>query len=410
MIDRSGQQLGNYRVIRLLGRGGFAHVYLGEHLYLKTQVAIKILQAGVADEDSLKSFLKEARTVAHLAHPHIVRVTDFGVSDQTPFLVMDYASHGTLRMRYPKGVPLPFATILPIVRQIAAALQYAHDQQVIHRDIKPENMLVGRNDEVLLSDFGLALLAQSSHSQRTQDVIGTVAYMSPEQIQGKPRAASDQYALGIVIYEWLTGDRPFRGSFAELCTQHLFAPPLPLHEKQPTIAPDIEQVILRALAKDPKQRFDCISAFASALEQASHSSQPVALAPTPAQPPRVLTPGAPPERKKAFSDDVELDDDLLGKAEAVVREYDRASISLLMRRLKIGYSRAARLIDLLEERGVINHAEPGGKAREVLEQHGPVPRYSGGSKGRTLADEAADIMEEERLRAEFLKRRGERDG
>lgn len=123
MIDHSGQQLGNYRVIRLLGRGGFAHVYLGEHQYLKTQVAIKILQAKVIDEDSLKSFLKEARTIAHLVHPHIVRVMDFGVSEQTPFLVMDSSSHGTLRMRYPRGVPVPFATILPYVKQIAAAVR-----------------------------------------------------------------------------------------------------------------------------------------------------------------------------------------------------------------------------------------------------------------------------------------------
>ncbi|HXR64741.1 MAG TPA: DNA translocase FtsK, partial [Ktedonobacteraceae bacterium] len=115
------------------------------------------------------------------------------------------------------------------------------------------------------------------------------------------------------------------------------------------------------------------------------------------------------EVSEQASDDFELEDDMLEQAEQVVQEYERASISLLQRRLKIGYSRAARLIDLLEERGVISRAEPGGKAREVLEQHGPSPRHSGGGEGRTLADEAADIMEEERLRAEALKKQAERE-
>lgn len=166
------------------------------------------------------------------------------------------------------------------MKQIAEALQYAHDEKLVHRDIKPENMLVGRHNEILLSDFGIALIAQSSRYQSTQDVIGTVAYMSPEQIQGKPRKESDQYSLGIVVYEWLSGDRPFHGSFAELCTQHMFASPLSLHEKVPTLLPDVEQVVTIALAKDPKQRFGSVQAFATALEQANASQQPAFVAPS----------------------------------------------------------------------------------------------------------------------------------
>ena len=115
---------------------------------------------------------------------------------------------------------------------MASALQYAHDQKLIHRDVKPENMLVGRNDEILLSDFGIALIAQSSHSQSTdQMVTGTISYMAPEQIQGRPRPASDQYSLGIVVYEWLCGERPFRGAFKELCQQQMSALPPSLQEK-----------------------------------------------------------------------------------------------------------------------------------------------------------------------------------
>ncbi|HJT56479.1 MAG TPA: protein kinase [Ktedonobacteraceae bacterium] len=273
MTDRTGQQLGNYRIMRLIGRGGFAEVYLGEHIYLKTQVAIKILQTRVSNDDDMKGFLQESQTIARLIHPNIVRVTDFGVDGETPYLVMDYAANGTLRQRHPKGAVLQLPTIVTYVKQTAAALQYAHDEKLIHRDIKPENMLLGRKDEILLSDFGIALVAQSSRYQNTQDVVGTVAYMSPEQIQGKPRAASDQYSLGIVVYEWLTGDRPFHGSFTELCTQHMFATPVPLREKVPSLHPLVDQVVTMALAKDYKQRFGSVQAFANALEQASKLEQ-----------------------------------------------------------------------------------------------------------------------------------------
>ncbi len=273
MAEPIGQQLGNYKLTQLVGHGGFAEVYLGEHVYLRTFAAVKVLQTRLSGPEDIESFLTEARTIARLSHPHIIRVLNFGIDKETPFLVMDYASNGTLRQRHSRGSQLPLATILPYVKQVADALQYAHDEKLIHRDIKPENMLIDRRNDILLSDFGIALVAQSSHYQSTQDVIGTVAYMSPEQIQGKPRPASDQYSLGIVIYEWLTGDRPFKGSFTELCTQHMFATPPPLHEKVSTISPAVEQVVMIALAKEPKQRFGSVQAFANALEQASKKTE-----------------------------------------------------------------------------------------------------------------------------------------
>ena len=267
MDDRIGQQLGNYRLIRLLGEGGFAKVYLGEHIHLGTQAAIKVLHTQLGSEDA-SAFGTEAKTIAHLIHPNIVRVLEFGIEGKTPFLVMDYAPNGTLRQHHAKGSILSAATILPYVKQTAAALQYAHDQKLIHRDIKPENMLLGRNKEVLLSDFGIALVAQSSRHQNTQDVVGTVSYMSPEQIQGKPRPASDQYSLAVVVYEWLSGDRPFHGSFTELCTQHMFATPAPIRQKLPLVSPYVDEVLQTALAKDPHQRFSSVQAFADAFEQA----------------------------------------------------------------------------------------------------------------------------------------------
>src|SRR5437588_12409787 len=161
MADRVGQQLGNYRLARLLGQGGFADVYLGEHVFLGTQAAIKVLQMRLTNED-MEHFVSEARTIAGLKHPHIVRVLDFGIDNGTPFLVMDYAPMGTLRQRYPRGTRLPPAIISSHVKQVAAALQYAHDKKLIHRDIKPENMLLESENEILLRDFGLALVDQMS--------------------------------------------------------------------------------------------------------------------------------------------------------------------------------------------------------------------------------------------------------
>jgi eukaryotic-like serine/threonine-protein kinase len=234
MADRVGQQLGNYRLIRWLGQGGFAEVYLGEHIHLGTQAAIKVMHTQLAHAD-VEQFRTEARTIARLVHPHIVRVLEFDVAGTTPFLVMDYAPNGTLRQRYPTGSMLPLSTVISYVKQITDALQYAHDEKFIHRDIKPENMLLGRRGEILLSDFGIALVAQSSRYQHIQDIAGTVAYMAPEQIQAHPRPASDQYSLGIVVYEWLSGNRPFHGSFTELAVKHSVVPPPSLCERLPVV-------------------------------------------------------------------------------------------------------------------------------------------------------------------------------
>src|SRR5712692_3582041 len=195
MADRLGQQLGNYRLVSLLGQGGYAEVYLGQHVRLNQQAAIKVLHAHLTDQEA-EHFQQEAQTIATLVHPGIVRVFDYDVQDGVPFLVMDYAPNGTLRRRYPKGDQVPLPQIVSWVKQVASALQYAHEQRVIHRDVKPENMLLGPREGVLLSDFGVATVVHSSASLSTQSAMGTLAYMAPEQIEGHPRAASDQYALG----------------------------------------------------------------------------------------------------------------------------------------------------------------------------------------------------------------------
>jgi serine/threonine protein kinase len=288
LTDHQGQQFDNYRIIHQLGAGSFGTVYLAEHIYRRDQdpVAIKVLsQLSQDSQDGLRSFLAEARTT-RLKHPNIIEVLDFGVARNIPFIVMEYAPNGTLRKRHPKGTRVSLPTIVYYVKQIASALQYAHDERLVHCDIKPENLLIGEQDQILLSDFGLATAARSMSSESLDQVAGTIAYMAPEQIQSHPHPASDQYSLAVVVYEWLCGERPFQGSFTEIAAKHTMIPPPPLHNKIPTITPEVEQIVMKALAKDPKQRFESISAFATSLELAcanmlNHATQSLALEPVP---------------------------------------------------------------------------------------------------------------------------------
>src|SRR5438477_945696 len=266
-MEQVEQRLGNYRLLQVLGKGAFADVYLGEHIYLKSQVAIKVLHTQI-DTHATRDFLTEARHVSHLMHPHIIRVFDFGIEHQTPYLVMDYAPYGNLRELHPPGTTVPLLTVVAYTSAIASALQFAHDQYLLHRDLKPENVLLGPKHEVLLSDFGLALLASGTESMQVRGQFGTLAYMAPEQILGQPSPASDQYALAVMIYEWLSGQLPFVGSAARISNQHLYTAPEPLCERYPTIPLAVEQVVFKGLSKEPSQRFVDVLSFATALTEA----------------------------------------------------------------------------------------------------------------------------------------------
>lgn len=272
-MERVGQQLGNYRLIRLLGRGAFSDVYLGEHRYLNTSVAIKILRTRI-DESTLANFLAEARHVSSLAHPHIISVFDFGLEANVPFLVMDYAPFGNLRQLYPRGTIVPLPTVISHVKALASGLQHAHDQHLVHRDLKPENVLLGARHEVLLSDFGLALATSETEHLQRKERFGTVAYMAPEHILGQPCPTSDQYALAVMIYEWLSGRLPFEGPADQLVDQHLHAAPPSLCTKNAGIPLEVEKIIFAGLSKKPATRFVDVLSFARALEAAYEDTLP----------------------------------------------------------------------------------------------------------------------------------------
>lgn len=277
MSDRVGQQIGNYRLVSRLGRGGFAEVYLGENVHILTKVAIKFLEIPLSQQHQ-EGLLREAKIVARFRHQHIVLLHDCGIDTQhrnTPYLIMEYAPNGTLRDRHPRGTAVPLSTIVEYVKQIAKALQYAHDSGLIHRDLKPENVLIGNNGELLLSDFGVAATVHSAESLQTGKLFaGTPAYSAPEQTCGKPSPASDQYSPGVVVYEWLCGKPPFEGNPFDVILHHRNAPPPPLHGRGLNIPPEVEAVIMKALAKDPKDRFESVQTFAAAFEHALPSPPP----------------------------------------------------------------------------------------------------------------------------------------
>lgn len=272
-VYHSGQHLGAYRLFQSLGQSEHSAVYLGEHLQEHRQVAIKLLTGQRTEQEAAK-FLAQASTLTLLRHAHIVQVLDYGIHDDTAFLVMAYAPNGTLRQRHPKGTPVPLATIVSYVNQVTSALEYIHQRFLVHRDIKPHNMLLGSNNEVMLSDFGIAAVSHSIDPAQPDgyDFEGTVPYAAPEQLRGQPRRGSDQYALGIVVYEWLSGDWPFSGTFDEVTHQHMFAQPPSLRMKGIAISLEVEQVIMKALAKEPERRFASTVEFAHALEEASQAN------------------------------------------------------------------------------------------------------------------------------------------
>jgi tetratricopeptide (TPR) repeat protein len=291
MPDRSGQQLDTYHLLRLLGSGMFGDVYLAED-HRKRHVAIKILH-GEFNPRQQQKFLREVN-IGLLRHPNMITIRGLGIeaTTNTPYIVMEYAAQGTMLTKHPRGTPLPLETIIPYVKQIAAALQSAHDEDIIHRDVKPENILLDQSGTIKVADFGISVISQSGRTSLEnpqQGRAGTPWYMAPEQIKGKPSRSSDQYALAIIIYEWLTGEPPFPGGVMEVYGQHLYATPDPLPKTIPMRSDELEAVLMKALAKDPKDRYATVQDFANALEVAYINEVQRCQLPKKGEPPKPIT-------------------------------------------------------------------------------------------------------------------------
>ncbi len=270
MVDLIGANLGPYRVLEQIGRGGMATVYKAYHPATDRAVAIKVLPEQLADDPNfLARFEREARVVASLQHVHILPVFDYGQERGVTYLVMPYITGGTLK-EYLQDHSLTLDEIVRLFSQIAEAVDYAHRRGVIHRDLKPGNVLLDESSNALLSDFGLTRMAQSSSSLTGTGVIGTPAYMSPEQGQGLPTdTRSDIYSLGIMLYEFIVGDVPFSADTPVAIIFKHISQPLPLPRTSRPDTPDVvEAVILRALAKSPEDRFQSAADMAKALQEA----------------------------------------------------------------------------------------------------------------------------------------------
>jgi serine/threonine-protein kinase len=260
-------RIGRYQIERVLGQGGMAVVFLANDPDLKRKVAIKLLPRQFVFSGEMRArFIHEAQIVAALRHQAIVPIYDFGEFDEQPYLIMPFMPGGSLTRRI--GEPMPVDEVVTIINRLAPALDKAHAQGIIHRDLKPDNVLFDEDEFPYLSDFGIARLAEATQSMT---IIGTPAYMSPEQVNGDRQldGRSDIYALGVIVFEMLTGRPPYEADTpAKLMFKHVHEPVPNILAVQPDLPPMCQEVIARAMAKAPTARFERAVRLSQSLSQA----------------------------------------------------------------------------------------------------------------------------------------------
>jgi serine/threonine-protein kinase len=272
MDDLTGQKLGKYVLEEKLGQGGMAAVYRSTHPQLNRPVAIKVLPYEQRADDSFAHrFEREAQAMAALNHPTLIRIYDIDQQDDLFYMVMDMVQGGSLDDRLRSGTPMGLYWACDVVARVAEALDIAHRKGIIHRDIKPSNILLTTEEDPVVADFGIAKMIQQDNADLTSagTIMGTPLYMAPEQIKGEHvDGRADLYALGVVLYQLLTGHTPFSGDTLAVITKQLHEPPPPLRTSTPDLPAPLEAVVLRALSKNPEQRFRTGAEFAAAIRHA----------------------------------------------------------------------------------------------------------------------------------------------
>jgi serine/threonine protein kinase len=273
MVMSVGQDIGSYHIIAEVSHGESALIYQAVHRILTSHVvAIKLLYtARLHAQDEQEDFFREARILAELQHPHILPLIDVNIYEGLPYIITEFATHGSLRNRlnHQATSPLPSSEALSILRQVGEALHFAHQHNIVHCDVKPENILFTARNEAVMADFDIARVLNRANSA-VHSPGGTSAYMAPEQFQGKVRKESDQYSLGCIAYELLTGKRPFRGEDrATMMHAHLYEKPLAPTQVRSGLPIQVDEVILRVMAKKYTDRYGDILSFIDALSAAS---------------------------------------------------------------------------------------------------------------------------------------------
>ncbi|MDO5568521.1 MAG: Stk1 family PASTA domain-containing Ser/Thr kinase [bacterium] len=265
MLSKGKRISGRYEILKSIGEGGMANVYLAQDIILNRRVAVKVLRGELSsDEKFIKRFQREALAVSNLSHPNIVEVYDVGEEEDIDgigskyYIVMEYIEGRTLKQLVQKRGPLTIPEVIDIMSQLTEGLAHAHDAYIIHRDIKPQNILILDNGLVKITDFGIAMAANATQLTQTNSVMGSVHYLPPEQAGGQSSTIkSDIYSLGIVMYELLSGTVPFKGENAvEIALKHMKEAIPNLRKQNPLIPQSIENIVIKATAKNPKNRYD----------------------------------------------------------------------------------------------------------------------------------------------------------
>jgi serine/threonine-protein kinase len=265
--------IGRYEVVEKIGAGGMATVHLAHDPYMKRKVAIKLLPKAMTFAPEFRTrFEREAEFIAALEHPCIVPVYDFGYHDDQPYIVMRYLSGGSLKDLIEESGPLDLRDAAALMERMASALDEAHGQGMIHRDFKPHNILIDRKGETFLADFGLARIASEAGMTSANFITGTPAYLSPEQIYGEAPIDHrvDVYAMGITLFEMLSGQPPYQDDEpTRLMMKHVLDPVPQLTKVVPDAPVEVEQMLVKAMAKDPNQRYQSAGEFSAAINATS---------------------------------------------------------------------------------------------------------------------------------------------